>query len=64
MYDGCCGVIITKKNLELPSNSDYSIDYNFITVGTNQYYMYTFIYGKNIITNTNKYIWNRTVITV
>lgn len=64
IYDGCCGVIITKKDLTLPTNSDYSIDYNFITVDVNQYYMYTFIYGKNIITNNNRYIWNRTVITV
>ena len=63
VYNGCCGMICTTKNLALPSNSDKSIDFNYINAGTNQYYMYTFVYGTNVITNTNKYIWNRTVIT-
>lgn len=64
VYNGCCGIIVTKKNLTLPTNSDYSIDFNYITATTNQYYMYTFVYGTNIITNSNRYIWNRTVITI
>ena len=29
-YDGCCGVIITEnKDLKLPVNSDFSIDFNY-----------------------------------
>lgn len=63
VYNGCCGIIYTAKNLALPSNSDKSIDFNYINADANQYYMYTFTYGTNVITNTNKYIWNRTVIT-
>lgn len=59
--NGCCGVILTSKELTLPTNSEYSIDFNYVTCGTNQYYMYTFIYGAYDGSN-NKFIWNRTVI--
>lgn len=60
-YNGCCGVILTTKDLTLPSNSNYSIDYNYISCMTNQYYMYTFVYGSHI-GDSDKFIWNRTVI--
>lgn len=60
-YDGCCGLILTKKNLQLPTNSEYSIDFNYITPNATQYYMYTFVYGSFISSN-KKFIWNRTVI--
>lgn len=57
VYDGCCGVVLSSKELDLPYNSEYSIDFNYISCSTNQYYMYTFIY-----TPSNKFSWNRTVI--
>lgn len=60
-YDGCCGLIITdNKSLELPSNSDYSVDFNYVEISGNQYYMYTFVcmnYAGNL-----KFLWNRTVM--
>jgi hypothetical protein len=60
-YDGCCGIIVTDNaNLELPDNSDCSIDFGYIDAGANQYYMYTFIcmpYGEEL-----KFLWNRTVM--
>ena len=61
VYDGCCGLILSKnKNLALPANSDYAIDFNYVTAGTNQYYMYTFVYAK--MDTGYRFIWNRTVI--
>ncbi len=60
-YDGCCGLILTTKELELPTNSEYSIDFNYVTRNATQYYMYTFVYGSCISEN-KKFIWNRTVI--
>jgi hypothetical protein len=60
VYDGCCGIIISKKDLSLPGNSDYSVDFNYVTAGTNQYYMYSFIYAD--LDTGSKFIWNRTVI--
>lgn len=66
VYDGCCGIIISKKDLALPINSYYSIDYNYITLETNQCYLYTFVYAPLIIdtegNKTYKFIWNRIVI--
>ena len=60
-YDGCCGLIITrKKDLTLPANSDYSVDFDYVTAGTNQYYMYTFVYVP--LDTGNRFVWNRTVI--
>lgn len=60
-YDGCCGIIITEnQNIALPQNSDYSVDFNYIKIKDNQYYMYTFVcipYGEGI-----KFLWNRTVM--
>lgn len=62
VYEGCCGAILTKNtNLLLPSNSDYSIDYNYVNItNANQYYLYTFIYAN--MGAGNRFIWNRTVI--
>lgn len=61
VYDGCCGIIITEKELILPVNSDLSIDFNYVLKGTNQYYLYTFVYGS-LESNIKRFIWNRTVI--
>ena len=62
VYDGCCGAILTKnRNLQLPANSDYSIDFNYINiVSANQYYLYTFVYAN--MGAGSRFIWNRTVI--
>ena len=62
VYDGCCGAILTKnKNLQLPANSDYSIDFNYVNIiNSKQYYLYTFIYAD--MGAGSKFIWNRTVI--
>lgn len=62
VYDGCCGAILTKnRNLQLPSNSDYSIDFNYTNItNANQYYLYTFIYANMGV--GSRFIWNRTVI--
>lgn len=62
VYDGCCGAILTKnKNLQLPANSDYSIDFNYTNIiSANQYYLYTFIYAN--MGAGSRFIWNRTVI--
>ena len=61
VYNGCCGIILSQKELELPTNSDYSIDFYYVTRNATQYYMYTFVYGACISSN-KKFIWNRTVI--
>ena len=62
VYDGCCGAILTKNSdLQLPRNSDYSIDFNYTNiVNANQYYLYTFIYAN--MGSGSRFIWNRTVI--
>lgn len=62
VYNGCCGIILTKKDLVLPSNSHYPIDFYYASPGANQYYMYTFVYGSLVVGGDNKFIWNRTVI--
>lgn len=60
--DGYCGALLTRKSdIKLPTNSDYSIDFNYTTViNANQYYLYTFIYTD--MGAGGKFIWNRTVI--
>ena len=61
-YDGCCGIIITKKDLILPRNSLKSIDYNYIPVRDDgDYYFYTFTY-TNTGSDLYAYIWHRTVV--
>lgn len=60
-YDGCCGIIVTENpSLQLPDNSDYSIDFNYVSAGPNQYYMYTFVCMNS--GNKLKFLWNRTVM--
>lgn len=59
--DGACGIILTKKDLQLPYNSEFSIDFNYVVPDATQYYMYTFVYGS-FISDNKKFIWNRTVI--
>lgn len=64
VYDGCCGIIITRKNLQLPENNMKSIDYNFIElVGASSYYFYTFTYSDLGGTGEYKFIWHRSVVT-
>ena len=59
--DGCCGMIITRnRNIILPENSDYALDFDYVNVGVKQYYMYTFVYCR--IMSSYRFIWNRTVI--
>ena len=60
-YDGCIGVIVTDKELSLPAGSDFSIDFDYVSRRTNQYYIYTFIYGNPDGANA-RFIWNRTVV--
>ena len=63
VYDGCCGIIITKKDLTLPANSMKSINYNFIELLlSTDYYFYTFTYS-NLGGRDYEYIWHRSVIT-
>ena len=64
IYDGACGIIITRKDLILPSNSMKSIDYNFVDIETSSdYYFYTFTYSNLGGTNEYVYIWHRSIIT-
>ena len=64
VYDGCCGIIITRKDLELPLNSMKSIDYNFVGLSTaDDYYFYTFTYCNLGGTAEYKFIWHRSVVT-
>lgn len=61
VQSGQCGVILTDNpELKLPMKSDYSIDFNYVTISSNQYYLYTFIYAN--IGFGDKFIWNRSVI--
>ena len=62
VYDGCCGMIITKLDLVLPNNSYRSLDYNFCNLRRpTDLYFYTFTYAK--MGDDFYYIWHRTVIT-
>jgi hypothetical protein len=59
-YNGCCGLIVSALDLELPYNSDKAIDFDYIKPNDNQYYLYTFTcidYGTGL-----RFIWNRKVI--
>lgn len=68
VYDGCCGMILTRnKNIRLPENSDYALDFDYINVGVKQYYMYTFVYCAMPVLipeehTSYRFVWNRTVI--
>ena len=62
-YDGCCGIIITRKELTLPANSYYAVDYKYCSIINNtDYYFYTFTYS-NFGSDSDMFIWHRTVIT-
>ena len=62
VYNGCCGVIYTNKDLELPSNSLKAIDFDYARViHANEMYFYTFSYG--IFGEEELFIWHRTVVT-
>lgn len=62
VYDGCCGIIITKKDINLPDNSLFSIDFNYIPELTDgNYYFYTFTYA-DIGSIRRMFIWHRSVI--
>lgn len=60
--EGECGIILTKnRSLILPDNSDYSTDFNYVTItNANQYYMYSFVYAD--VGAGPKFMWNRTVM--
>ena len=61
VYDGCCGMIVTKQDITLPDNSDYSVDYYYAEVmNTDEYYVYTFVY-RSTSSNSGRFMWNRTV---
>ena len=62
VYSGACGILISDRdNFSLPSNSDYSLDYNYVRAMNNQYYMYSFVCMPNGENNL-KFLWNRTVM--
>ena len=61
VYDGCCGIILTKKDLTLPINSLYSVDYNYINTTDDDYYFYTFVY-TNIGSDSFMFVWHRSVV--
>ena len=61
--DGCCGLIITRKDLELPSNSYKSADFGYIELVTGEdYFIYTFTY-TDIGTGGKCFFWHRSVVT-
>lgn len=61
-HDGCFGLIITRKDLELPANSFKSVDFGYIDLVTaSDYFMYTFTYTN--IGGGNHYFWHRSVVT-
>lgn len=57
VYDGCCGMIVTDKDIALPFNSCTSEDYHYLIALNEQYYVYTFVYNEEI----DRFIWNRSV---
>ena len=68
VYDGCCGLIMSyNKNIVLPTNSDYSADFDYIelenSVNNNigQYYMYSFV-CRQIGEHQFTLMWHRSVM--
>ena len=57
VYDGCCGIIVTDLDITLPVNSDVSIDFHYLSLSLNEYFVYSFIYDGN----RQRFIWNRTI---
>ena len=62
VYNGCCGIVISKQDLELPEDSLKSIDYDYVhrTID-DDYYFYTFTY-TDLGTDFHGFVWHRTVI--
>ncbi len=62
VYNGCCGIIISRKDLTMPVNSYYSLDYNYCNITRNtEYYFYTFTY-TDFGSNSYAFVWHRTII--
>lgn len=62
IYDGCCGIILSEKELVLPpNNSNLSSDFYYISKLPNQLYLYTFICAR-YFNDTLSLFWNRTVV--
>lgn len=62
VYDGCCGIIISKKDLVLPKNSYFDLSYNYVNrVYDGDYYFYTFTY-TGLGSDSYMFVWHRTVI--
>ena len=62
IYDGCCGLILTRHNLELPDNSMKSADFDYLLVHDGaEYYCYTFVCVPFI--DGLRLIWHRSVVT-
>ena len=57
VYDGCCGIIVTDLDIVLPVNSDVSIDFHYLSLSLNEYFVYSFIYDGD----RQRFIWNRTI---
>ena len=57
VYDGCCGIIVTDLDIVLPVNSDVSIDFQYLSLSLNEYFVYSFIYDGD----RQRFIWNRTI---
>ena len=57
VYDGCCGIIVCDLELILPTNSDVSIDFHYLSLSLNEYFVYSFIYDGD----RQRFIWNRTI---
>lgn len=54
--DGACGmVLVYGSEIILPSNSVTSADFDYLTIGANQHYLYTFVYDGTT------YHWSRAV---
>ena len=62
VYNGCCGIIISKLDLKLPANSYYSLDYKYCSITRpDEYYFYTFTY-TDFGSDSYMFVWHRTVI--
>ena len=60
-YDGCCGIIITRLDLVLPSNSLRKVDYDYVDLDyDDDMYLYTFVYGN--FGGGYKFVWSRSII--
>lgn len=61
VYDGCCGLILSKQELSFPPNSIYAADFSYVnTSGIADWYLYTFVYAN--LGSAYNFIWSRSVI--